>query len=154
MISVGVFENETFTFSKALLRLTKCALVTNPQSAHLDIALVSGNLCRKPDIITSKLIIVPDCLDRDLLSSFSGSTLISYGFCRKNTVTASSLVKSRLAVSLQRKISDIYGKVIEEQELIVSLHESQQPEDALGLVSALLALGIAPERISKMNIGF
>ncbi len=154
MISVGVFEDEAFTFSKALLRLTKCALITNPKNARLDIALVSGNLCRKPDIITSELVIVPDSLDRDLLSAFCAKNLISYGLCRKNTVTASSLVKSRLAISLQRKMADIYGKVIEEQEMIISLKETEQPEDALGLVSALLALGIAPERISKMNLGF
>lgn len=154
MISVGVFENEAFTLSKALLKHANCALMTNPKSATLDIALVSENLCRKPDTITSKLVIVPDSLDRDLLSAFCAKNLISYGLCRKNTITASSLVKSRLAVSLQRKMADIYGRVIEEQEMIVSLKEPTHPEDALGLVSALLALGISPEQISKKDICF
>lgn len=154
MISVGVFENEEFTFAKALLKHTKCSLITNPKTARLDIALVSGTLYRKPDKIEANLVIVPDYLDRDLLEAFSAKNIISYGFCQKNTVTASSLIKSRLAVSLQRKMPDIYGKVIEEQEIVTSLPQSDMAEDALGFTAALLALGTAPEQISRMRLSF
>lgn len=152
MISIGVFENEDFTFSKELLRLTDCALITNPQSARLDIALVSGSLYKKPYFSEAKLLIIPDSLDRDIIPAFSSKNIISYGLCRKNTITASSLIASRLAISLQRKIEDICGNTIEEQEFIMSLHEGENAEEMLGLVSTLLAIGNSPEVISKMEI--
>ncbi len=154
MISVGVFENEDFSFSKELLRLTDCALITNPQSARVDIALVSGNLYKKPFFSESSLLILPDSLDRDIIPAFYAKNIISYGLCRKNTVTASSLVASRLAISLQRKLQDIGGKVIEEQEFIMPLNTGEKTEDMLGLVATLLATGTSPDDISKMNISF
>ena len=154
MISVGVFENEDFTFSKALLQLSDCALMTNAKKADFDIALISGTLCRRPDRINSKLIIVPDYLDRDLLEAFCGEEIVSYGFCRKNTVTASSLIKSRLAVSLQRKMSDIFGNIIEEQEIITTLQNGEDAEAVLGLTPTLLALGTTADAISRIRFVF
>ena len=154
MISVGVFENEDFSYSKELLRLTDCALITNPQSARVDIALVSGNLYKKPIFSEASLLILPDSLDRDIVPAFCAKTIISYGLCRKNTVTASSLVASRLAISLQRKFQDIRGNVIEEQEFIMPLNTGERAEDMLGLVSTLLAVGNSPEDISEMTISF
>jgi len=154
MISVGVFEDDDFSLSRALLRFSNCSLITNPKKANLDIALISCNLCRRPDSVETALAIVPDCLDDDLLASFSGRRLISYGLCRKNTVTASSLIDLRLAVSLQRKIHDVHGDIIEEQEIITSLDRGERTEDALGLVSTLLTLGVSPEDISKLSLPF
>ena len=154
MISIGVFENEDFTFSKELLRLTDCALITNPQSARLDIALVSGKLYKRPYQSEAKLLIIPDSLDRDIVPAFSSRNIISYGLCRKNTITASSLIASRLAISLQRKFKDISGNEIEEQEIITSLKNVDKAEEMLGLVSTFLALGKSPDDISNMEISF
>ncbi len=154
MVHIGIFENKAFTLSRSALKLTNCALTTNPKNAKLDIALISGTLNSCPFPITSNIVIAPDSLKRDIFSSISANSLISYGLCRRNTVTASSLVGSKLAVSLQRKITDIRGQVLEEQELMVNIENGEFAEETLGIVSLLLALGVSSRDISKLHFSF
>ncbi len=154
MVYVGIFEDKNFPLSRAALKLTNCALATNPQSVKLDIALLSDSFKKCPTPIASNIVIAPDSLNRRIFSSISAQSLISYGLCRKNTITASSLVGSKLAVSLQRKINDICGHTLEEQELMVNIKNGEFAQEVLGLVSLLLALGTPTSEISNLNFSF
>lgn len=154
MIHVAVFENESFPLSRSLLSCSDCAIITNPPDFKSDIALISSSFSKKVFSIKSNIAIVPDSLDKNLASEISANNIISYGLCRKNTVTASSLIGSKLGISLQRKIPDVFGHILDEQELIVNIDDGAHTEEALGVVSALLALGICPENISDSLLSF
>ncbi len=152
MVCVSIFENEDFSLSRSLLQHIDCAIITNPRNFKTDVALISTTFSKKKLSIKSDIAIVPDSLNKDTLSSISAKSVISYGLCRKNTVTASSLIGSKLGISLQRKIPDVCGHIIDEQELFVDIDRGMHTEDALGVVSAMLALGINPEHISEKFI--
>lgn len=152
MVYVAVFENEDFSLSRALLPHSDCAIITNPSGFKTDVALISNTFSQKIFPIKSDIAIVPDSLDKDILSLISAKNVISYGLCTKNTVTASSLIGSKLGISLQRKIPDVYGRILDEQELFVDIDSGMRAEDALGIVSALLTLGTSPYDISKKFI--
>ena len=148
MVYVGIFENEDFSLSRALLPHSDCAIITNPSGFKTDVALISNTFSQKTFPIKSDITIIPDSLDKDILSLISAKNVISYGLCTKSTVTASSLIGSKLGISLQRKIPDVHGHILDEQELFVDIAGDVQTENALGIVSTFLVLGKPPEDIS------
>lgn len=71
--------------------------------------------------------------------------VISCGMNGKNTVTLSSVGGSAALVSLQRTVTDIYGRDREPAEFRIRLTHSRSPFAVAAAAAALLLLGITPD---------
>ena len=71
--------------------------------------------------------------------------VISCGMNGKNTVTLSSVGGSSALVSLQRTVTDIYGRDREPAEFRIRLTHSRSPFAVAAAAAVLLLLGITPD---------
>ena len=71
--------------------------------------------------------------------------VISCGMNGKNTVTLSSVGGSAALVSLQRTVTDIYGRDREPAEFRIRLTHSRSPFAVAAAAAVLLLLGITPD---------
>ncbi len=100
--------------------------------------------------IHAKIAIAPDYILSDAIAPDSFENIITYGLCKKSTLTASSLIGERLVASLQREISTVSGEKIDEQEFFVTTKHAENSDEILGIVALLLVLGMEPCEISKL----
>lgn len=75
----------------------------------------------------------------------NGIPVISCGMNGKNTVTLSSVGDSAALVSLQRTVTDIYGRDREPAEFRIRLTHSRSPFAVAAAFAVLLLLGITPD---------
>ncbi len=97
----------------------------------------------------TNILIIPDCINATGISQLTANSVVSYGLCKKNTLTVSSLIGSRLVVSIQREISTICGDNVGEQELCINIQNFDSVDMLLGIITTLLVADISPEAISK-----
>ena len=159
MAGIGVSEgrnNFIFSLKSALnqLGISKTGIRTVQNGESFDAVLVGNPPPRKNIRFDSRVLIVPDCIDNEKLSSFPENNVISYGLRSKNTVTASSLIGEKLVVALQKEIPTVNGTTVDEQEFSVNVKNGGQSDKVLGIVSTLLALNIPVEEISKIDFNF
>ena len=119
------------------------------QNEAYDVALVGINPPKNHLTFSSDILIVPDCINADELPSEISDKVISYGLRKKNTVTASSLIGNRLVVSVQRSIPTPSGNTVEEQEIVVNMKTPDRADDILGIISALIVVGISSDELSS-----
>lgn len=156
MACIGISESGNhlvFALKRALgaLGYNDIGVRLADSSGTFDAVLIGNPPPKSRDRFTTNVLIVPDCMDASELSPLLASSVISYGLRRKNTVTASSLIGTRLVVSVQRDIPTVDGGTIGEQELIVTVNHSEHSDEILGIAAALLALGIPAEEISTLT---
>ncbi len=110
-----------------------------------------------PDTIpecNTDILIIPDCMSAKSISRVSAKSVVSYGLCKKNTLTVSSLIGTRLVVSLQREITTILNSTISEQEFCIDIEHADGIDSFLGIIAALLIADISPETISRVTFDF
>lgn len=159
MSSIGISESGcrlVFTLKKTLGELSRpeFGIRLAESGDAFDTVLIGNPPPMRCDHFTSKTLIVPDCMDASELSPILADSVISYGLRRKNTVTASSLIGTHLAVSVQRSIPTLCGSTVGEQEFIVNVSHGEHSDEILGIIATLLVLGISPEDISKLTFDF
>lgn len=88
-----------------------------------------------------------DGSNQKTLDIFSNSpiTVISCGMGRRNTVTASSITKENVLISIQRCFNDINGNTIEPLELKIRLKDNYKDFSIMASVTILLLYGIKPD---------
>lgn len=124
---------------------------SEPYDSNLrfDLCVYEPNFCRSTGTFSTALAIIPDsCSPRQFKNAES---VITYGLCRKNTVTVSSLIGQDLVISVQREIPTLTGSIVDAQEFHVLLPEVDDVDDVLAVVSTLLALGVDPKKISELS---
>ena len=156
MACVGVLSSE----NNALFSLKRslCALgypehivrIAN-RCNSFDAVLIDNPPPGRHDTFTSKILIVPDCMDASAIPECFSDSVISYGLRKKNTVTVSSLIGERLAVTVQRQIPTANGNVVAEQEFPINITHGENSDKALGIISTLLVLDVPPDKIAKIT---
>lgn len=75
-----------------------------------------------------------------LTRSLPADTILSYGPSGRNTITLSGLNEGRAAVAIQREFSDLSGRSVERQELVLPFDGTVTPDLFLAQVGAALLL--------------
>ena len=149
MIHLGICASDTHTavmlkqFS-AKLGIQNIAISLYRNDFKYDTVLITPSACVSGLAIAARLVIAPDCIDLSTVSKEFGDNVISYGMLSKNTVTASSITPECISVAIQRKFPTVCDNTVDEQEFTVRSELSSAPEAALGIITALLTLGIPP----------
>lgn len=73
--------------------------------------------------------------------------VITCGMNAKNTIAISSISSNTLLASLQRRITDIGGNVIEPEEFKVKLSKKYLPYSVMASITILILCGIIPEEL-------
>lgn len=76
--------------------------------------------------------------------------VISCGMGNKNTITLSSLENNIMFVTLQRKITDIKGRIIEPAEFKITLKKNYSPFSVMASVAIILLEGLAPKKFEDI----
>ena len=111
--------------------------------SRFDIVLISPNTTSSGTFHTN-LLIAPESINIRALEASDFKNVISYGLCRKNTITMSSLSEKRLTVAVQRKIPICSSRTIDEQEISRLLIPDLSIEENLGIIATLIAIGVLP----------
>ncbi len=116
---------------------------------EFDLCVYESEFCKNLKGIRSNLAIIPDtCKTQPFHET---NNIITYGLCRKNTVTVSSLVADDLVISVQREFPTLFGETVDAQEFHVKLPSIEDVDDTLALVTTLLALGVSPNVITNLS---
>ncbi len=118
---------------------------------HLDICILESGYEKSNSFPQADTVIVPDICSVSTISQLKPKSVITYGLSCKNTVTVSSLIQSKLVISIQREIVSLSKKRIIEQEFTTSLKNSNQIEALLASISLLLLLDIPSDMIKNME---
>lgn len=149
--SVFYFEGKEISIPKDCQKAVAIVAVPLPYDSDIefDLCVYEPEFCRNSDSLSSKLAIIPDSCKTQ---QFNGiKNIITYGLCRKNTVTVSSLIADDLVISVQREFPTLDGTTVDSQEFHVTLKSIDDVEDALALTTTLLALGVSPETITNLS---
>ncbi len=118
-------------------------------NVRFDLCVYEPNFHRSISELNTTLAIIPDsCKPQQFQNA---DNVITYGLCSKNTVTVSSLIAHDLVISVQREIPTLTGHPVDAQEFHVTLPQIDDVDDALAVVSTLLALGVPPEKITEIT---
>jgi len=102
-------------------------------SACADLGVIMPNFCEKLWAECS-LLLAPHKI------GMLGDGVITYGMEPESDITLSSVGETRCILTVQRDICDIWGKTIEQQDIVISrMH--LEPDMALATASALLLAG-------------
>jgi len=160
LISAAVVECgfSVFYFDGNFTRIPKddgntvAIVATNPpydSEVEFDLCVYEPDFCRNATGVRANLAIIPDSCKTQ---QFGGiKNIITYGLCRKNTVTVSSLIADDLVISVQREFPTLCGTAVDAQEFHVTLPSVDDVDDALALVTTLLTLGVSPEKITNLS---
>lgn len=118
---------------------------------HLDICILESGYEKSNSFPQADTVIVPDICNVSTITQLNPKSVITYGLSCKNTVTVSSLIQSKLVVSIQREIVSLSKKRIVEQEFTTSLKNSNKIESLLASISLLLLLDIPSDMIEKID---
>lgn len=117
----------------------KCGItvITDYKKTETDIILPSGavGICEDSDLAALKILMA------------NGATVITCGMNPKSTVTLSSLTPSSALVSLQRTVTDIFGKNAEPCEFGIKLNRGRSPFAVTASAAVLLLAGITPAQL-------
>ncbi len=176
--SVGIYQNKNSSFSEIIctslshfgVKITQCTNVKdeffsddnnslNVYSVecaallpdHLDICILESGYEKSNSFPQADTVIVPDICSVSTISQLNPKSVITYGLSCKNTVTVSSLIQSKLIVSVQREIVSLGKNRIVEQEFSIDLKNSNQIEALLASISILLLLDIPVETIKHID---
>lgn len=116
---------------------------------QFDLCVFEPNFHRTLEVRNATRAIIPDTFRPSDLQFVEN--VITYGLCHKNTVTVSSLIGDDLVISIQREIPTLSGSTVDPQEFHIKLAPFGEIEDALAVVTTLLAFGVAPEKISEIS---
>ena len=100
---------------------------------------------------SAKIVVAPDTLNPSLIQTCALHHVVTYGLCRKNTVTVSSLIDGKLVVSIQRDIVTLSDAHVDEQEFHVGLNNPDAADAVLAVVTSLLLLDVSIEQISALT---
>ncbi len=107
----------------------------------------------KDDFVADYIILNAD--NKNLFGYLGGrtGTLITYGFCGKSCVTASSIVDGvykTVQLCVQRSLPTIDGQTIDEQEFPISIQNlGQNIYSILAAITAALVAGLSTEKIAN-----
>lgn len=113
-------------------------------------AILIGNPPKSRNELKTDILIIPDSIDASTLSPILTNFVVSYGMKNENTVTASSISREKLSVSIRRRIPTVEGGFVDEQEIIVHSKSGRREDEILGEVATLLAAGAEPGSISRI----
>ncbi len=116
---------------------------------QFDLCVFEPNFQNRSELRNATRAIIPDSFRPEDLGPMENA--ITYGLCHKNTVTVSSLIGNDLVISVQREIPTLSGDPVDPQEFHIKLAPFGDVEDALAVVTTLLAFGVTPEKISKIS---
>ena len=165
MTFIGVItdeKNEIYMkkkLQKALDKINKEIIIINEKNVQniknirFETILLGGNynnIIKNIEIVKKiishcKYLIVNVDIDYNLkMISEMNLKVITYGFNRKSTITASSVKEDYIMICIQRQIEDIYGNIIEPQENKVNIYEQMKysPNIIMGIYSVLIVYGI------------
>ena len=172
--SVGIYQNKNSSFSDIIctslshfgVKTKQCANEKEPDIStdanslsvysvecaallpdHLDICILESGYEKSNSFPQANTVIVPDICSVSTINQLNPKSVITYGLSCKNTVTVSSLIQSKLVISVQREIVSLEKKRIVEQEFSIDLKNSSQIEALLASVSLLLLLDVPIETI-------
>lgn len=149
--SVFYFDEEVIRVPKDDSNTVAIVALNHPYDSDVefDLCIYESDFCKKPCRVRSDLAIIPDTCKIQSLNELKN--IITYGLCRKNTVTVSSLIADDLVISVQREFPTLFGGTVDSQEFHVTLPNVEDVDDALAIVTTLLALGVSPETITNLS---
>lgn len=148
MTRIGIASQDEISTKLPFHCDAECQIV---REGICDVLLIGTHPPLHTRYTSAKTLIAPDCVNVDSLSGFSAKNVVSYGLCKKNTVTVSSLIGNRLVVSLQRELPTLYGDRLLEQDFCVNLLHAENADSVLGTVALLLVCGVPPHEISELS---
>ncbi|MBQ8831159.1 MAG: hypothetical protein IJ017_06140 [Oscillospiraceae bacterium] len=127
--TVKVFETGSVT-ADIILENTPQNVVIGTEHADVGIVMpsfggtVQGN---------HELLLVP----QNFAHKYNAAGVVTYGMSPQSMITLSSVGEDRCVMTVQREITDIWGKTIEPQDIVISrMH--LEPDAALATAAALL----------------
>lgn len=117
-------------------------LFEHTQSRHCDTDL-SG--------LDAIAVLETDDTDAANIIADTGISAVTCGLSQKSSVTVSSITDTETVISVQRSIIDLFGNVIEPQEIKVAIGpECGHEYEAVSAATALLLSGITPQALENV----
>lgn len=168
--SIGIYQNTGSKFSNILTsalcscghRISKChndgaisvytAECASMLPDYLDVCVLESGHKKSESFPQAHTVIVPDICSVSTITQLNPKSVITYGLSCKNTVTVSSLVDTRLIISIQREIVTASGKRTGEQEFAVELSNVNQIEAVLASTALLLFMDTSVDSIRTHSL--
>ena len=159
MACIGILERGHSFSDSVGEAFASCGIQTHDilpvsEGKSYDAVIISTNPPEHICPCNANILITPDCIGAKNISSLTSKSVVSYGLCKKNTLTVSSLIGTRLVVSLQCDITTMQNGTVGEQEFCIDIEHADGIDNFLGIVAALLVSDISPETISRAVFDF
>lgn len=137
--SLRVFETGS-VFRDVLLENTPQNVIYSGESANLGVVMpeYAGNVEGEYNIL-----LLPGKFQG---CSAEAAERVTYGMAPEDTVTLSSVGKEKCVLAVLREITDIFGRTIEPQEMVIPRLQLA-PDLALAAAAALLLAGVDVSKI-------
>jgi len=98
--------------------------------------------------LSCHVLLLPGEAQEAIWKQIPSGCVVSFGLSPKDSITVSSIEPSSAVLALQRELVTLGGRVIEQQEIPLSIPKATSARDVTVLASGLLLLGIPPERLA------